>query len=180
MFRRVIPNAGLKAIIITFSIIAFSVAVGLNNYLLLFFDSFGLGRGTGDLSNRGFIWVEAYSYILSNPVLGIGPGVFSEISELRAGAHNLFLTISLETGLVGMFLFGGYLFLYFLGILRESRSNREGLLLLAMFSCFWFPIVSSGHWELAPFSWLLLGFFQRLTSIERDGASVRIRVFADA
>ena len=178
--RRFIPNSGLKGIIYSMVIISLGVAVGFTDFVLSFFDSFGSGRGTGDLSNRGFIWAEAYSYMFSHPIIGIGPGSFADISELRAGAHNIFLTIGLDGGLVGILLFGSFIFFYLRNVLQKALSNREGMVLLAMFSCFWFPIVSSGHWELAPFSWLLLALFGRLSSIEKDRRTVKLRIFTRA
>lgn len=176
LLRRFIPNVGLKAIIIVMLLIGLSVSLGLAQHLMPFFDTIFAGRSTGDLSNRGLIWAEAFTYLLSNPFLGIGPGSFAEVSELHAGAHNLLLTISLESGLLGLFLFSGFVFLFLRGVYRKSRTPREGLTLLAMFMCFWLPIVTSGHWELAPFSWLLLAFFERLVSTEGDGKAIRSRV----
>lgn len=175
LLRRIIPNAGLKAIVVVMLLIGFSVSLGLAQLLMSFFDTIFAGRSTGDLSNRGVIWAEAFTYLFSNPFLGIGPGSFAEVSELNAGAHNLLLTISLESGLLGLFLFSGFVFLFLRGVYRRSRTPREGLTLLAMFMCFWLPIVTSGHWELAPFSWLLLAFFERLVSIEGDGTVMRFR-----
>lgn len=176
--RRYIPRFGLQTIIYSLLLIGFSISAGLTQFALSFFDSFIDGRGTGNLSDRGLIWAEAYIHAIEHPILGIGPGSFAAISELRAGAHNLLLTIQLEGGLVGVTLFGGFLLLFLRGIFAKAPTHRRGLVLIALFLCYWLPIVSSGHWELAPFSWLLLALFGRLVSIENDGNSVRFRVVA--
>lgn len=174
--RSIIPLFVLKMIIVSMFAISLSFSAGLVDFIVPFIESLFASRGTGDLSGRHAIWAEAYTYIFSNPLLGIGAGAFSELSDLQVGAHNIVLSILLESGVVGIFLFGGFIYYFLRGIYQKAKARREGLFLIALFCCFWLPIVSSGHWELAPFSWLLLAFFERLVAIERDGKGVKVRM----
>lgn len=72
-----------------------------------------------ETSNLGriFIWKETLKSIISNPVLGVGIGNFpiilsQEISLTKAGssAHNLYLNVGAEMGVLAMFVFIWFLF----------------------------------------------------------------------
>lgn len=69
---------------------------------------------TGETSNSGriFIWKETLKSIVSEPLLGVGIGNFpvvlkEDVALLKAGAsaHNLYLNIAAEIGLVGFAIF---------------------------------------------------------------------------
>jgi O-antigen ligase len=62
-----------------------------------------------NLSGRDMIWHDTLDYLQKDPVrwiIGSGPG---SASELSYNAHNLYLQIILENGIVGLFVFA-YLF----------------------------------------------------------------------
>lgn len=131
-------------------------------------------RNTGDLSGRTLIWAEATKMIAEYPFLGIGPGSFVEISMIGVGAHNFFFIILLETGFVGLFVMMGFFF----SVLRRVASDTTRAnyaFLLAMFSAYWFPIATSGHWETAPFSWLTMGFMAQLAAVSGNIARKMMR-----
>ncbi len=49
---------------------------------------------------REDVWDEAWRYVQSNPYMGYGPGWASE-NLMRNHAHNLFLQMEIDTGIVG-------------------------------------------------------------------------------
>lgn len=78
------------------------------------------------------IWRETPNIIIAHPYLGVGEGNFSKISpqyglrdvggEPYDHAHDLGLTIAAETGLIGLFVFGGFL----VSVTRAGISALRG------------------------------------------------------
>lgn len=54
----------------------------------------------GSFEHRRALNREAIGFISTNPVLGIGPGVYIERTDLGNNAHNVFLLMWAETGVV--------------------------------------------------------------------------------
>lgn len=121
-------------------------------------------RGSGDLSGRNLIWSEAILYIQQFPFLGIGPGSFALVNLSGVGAHNFFLIILLETGVFGAAIFAVF-FLRFFRLFFTMRDSGLGGYLMGSFSAYWFPLVSSGHWETSPFSWMVVALFACLAQM---------------
>lgn len=102
-----------------------------------FFSSFSSHDGSN--TERLRLWEESLSFIAARPFFGTGLGNYPLAVKPSASyrepiyAHNLYLDIALETGIVGLFFFGGFLFL---GLARTWRYwKKEGSLLsLALFS----------------------------------------------
>ena len=93
------------------------------------------------------LWQEASVFISERPWLGTGLGNYPLLVKPSAlyrepiYAHNLFLDIALETGLIGLFLFVSF---FFLGISAAWKKWREGrdIFSLALFSAL---ILFSAH-----------------------------------
>lgn len=123
-------------------------------------------RGMGDLSRRDVIWAEAIDYIVRYPLFGIGPNSFAGVSTIGSGAHNFVLIIALETGILGVALF----FFFFWNVFRlflTFKNKRAGSYLVGAFSAYWFPLMSSGHWETSPLSWIVVASFLRIAYLYR-------------
>jgi O-antigen ligase len=60
---------------------------------------------TGDLGGRINLWLQSISFFYSQPVIGIGSGALSSIFVMGAMAHNTFLSVLTEGGLIGFILF---------------------------------------------------------------------------
>ncbi|OGI24749.1 MAG: hypothetical protein A3E38_00655 [Candidatus Moranbacteria bacterium RIFCSPHIGHO2_12_FULL_54_9] len=96
-------------------------------------------QSDGSNVERLRLWQEGAASVAARPWLGTGLGNYPLLVKPSAEyrepiyAHNLFLDIALETGLVGLFFFAGWLFL---GIWSAwKRWQREGdLVALALFS----------------------------------------------
>ena len=113
--------AGGLVSIITFYIL-FTPAV-LKRIISIF-----LMRGDSSTSFRMNVYGASFHMFLDNPVFGIGIGntAFREVYGyyMRSGfdalsAYNIFLEISVEMGLIGLFIFTLYLFLLF----NDTRIN---------------------------------------------------------
>lgn len=138
-------------------ILSLLISLGSLNFLLGYLDSFS-ERGTGDLSGRGPLWADAIHHIQKSPVLGIGPGSFEATNLSGVGAHNFFLLIPLETGIFGIVVIS-VLFFHLFKLLMGLRNPRMSAFLIGIFSAYWFPIASSGHWETSPLSWMVVALF---------------------
>lgn len=92
--------------------------------------------GGGNLTGRTEIWHDAYLRFLDNPILGVGSDAFATVSEHRLVAHNSFLSVLVETGIVGLLLF-------------------ITLLTIALISAFKLPKLESSLWRTVLFIWFL-------------------------
>ncbi|MGR3572928.1 O-antigen ligase family protein [Brevirhabdus sp.] len=167
--RNVAPRLLLRLIPVMALSISLLVAFGFLEFLFGYMDSF-FDRGTGDLSGRILIWGEALLFIQQSPILGIGPGSFPSVNFSGSGAHNFFLIILLETGILGGAIFTIF-FAKFFRLFFVMHNRKLGGYLMGIFSAYWFPLVSSGHWETSPFSWMVVALFIRFAYIckTKDG-----------
>ncbi len=92
--------------------------------------------GGGNLTGRTDIWHDAYLRFLDNPILGVGSDAFATVSEHRLVAHNSFLSVLVETGIVGLILF-------------------VTLFAIALFCTFKLPILESRLWKTVMVIWFL-------------------------
>ena len=109
--------------------------------------------GGGNLTGRTQIWHDAYSRFLDNPILGVGSNAFKSVSEHGLVAHNSFLSVLVETGLIGLLLFLTLLAIAFISSIHlpklESRLWRTTLLI-------WFLGASALTFEHHKPTWLVL------------------------
>lgn len=145
----------LIGVFVVVGLLLFLVSAGLMDLLLLPLDFFGQDRQTGDLSGRLLIWPMARHYISEAPLLGIGVGAFADINQMKIGSHNVILTMMLEGGALGLGLFLVVIFGSLWPALSKNASTNSRFAAGA-FLVYWTPIALSGHWELAPASWLIL------------------------
>lgn len=154
-------------VFITTMCAALLLSTGLFDYLLLAIDS-ATSRSTGDLTGRLHIWPEASRLIGEYPLLGIGTGSFIDVGDSQVGAHNLILTVLLETGFVGLCI----MFMFFVSVFSSIMKNMDrevGAYILMLFAMYFVPIATSGHWEGSPFSWLLVAFTYNLARVAKPG-----------
>jgi O-antigen ligase len=59
----------------------------------------------GDLNNRTNIWLQGLATFAEHPILGIGGNMFPSINRWDKAAHNSFLAILVELGLIGFAIF---------------------------------------------------------------------------
>ncbi len=59
----------------------------------------------GDLAGRMKIWENGLQTLAEHPVVGVGSGAFREASPTENVAHNTYLSVATELGMVGIILF---------------------------------------------------------------------------
>ena len=95
----------------------------------------------GDVSNRGVIWKAALQLYTESPVLGIGTGSFlsavGTVLGYRIPAHNAFLLVLVEMGIIGFLLFT----VNFLVVLRPLLQLRGPEKMFYL--CLWLALVVS-------------------------------------
>jgi len=104
-------------------------------------DSISGGAGGDRLNGRLDVWGAGWDVFTKNPVLGVGAGAFP-IATLPYGlpsadnhtgiiAHNTYLSVLSETGLVGFLLFGGILATV-INAVRKCQTGERGALTAAL------------------------------------------------
>jgi O-antigen ligase len=151
-------------------LIGISFSLGFLSPFLQWVDSFS-ERSTGDLSGRLLIWNEAIKFISQNLALGVGPGAFIKLNSFEVGAHNLFLTIMLDIGLIGLTVF--VFFLYSIYSTMKKNGAIGAKLFLALL-VYWMPMALSGHWETAPFSWAVVAFAINASAYQQSFLEARL------
>lgn len=86
---------------------------------------------------RAILWEEAYRFLSTNPLVGIGPGRFDEESptaradEDARWAHNEFLQVGAEAGVPGLILLTGIFFVALAIQGSAAPTNRSAALAAA-------------------------------------------------
>lgn len=114
----------------------------------------GSSISSGDLTGRVDIWDEGVEFFLESPVIGIGAGTFREWSSHHQPAHNVFLSILAETGIVGMLLFLMVLLLVVWQMPRYKSWWERGLWLILL--VVWSAGAIALNWEYRKVTWLIL------------------------
>jgi len=115
---------------------------------------------SGNFSRRGQIWKAGWQVFRQHPIVGVGAGSFeaSVASQLEAtrtrAAHNAFLAVGVELGLIGFALFFGMLLALLAGCLQLPGFDRRlGVILLAV----WGMTSMVSNWEYHKVTWLVFG-----------------------
>lgn len=118
--------------------------------------------GKSLLSGRDAIWEELFEIIKLKPLLGHGAHLHSgDFIQSGLGAHNLYLQISLQVGLVGVFLLILFLFILW-KLLWSVRSNKSARLTASFFTgiliyqTFELSLIQ-GNFGLGILQWVIIG-----------------------
>lgn len=107
----------------------------------------------GDLGGRVALWWQAIAVFSNHPLLGLGGGTLD--SAIGSAAHNTFISILAETGIVGTILFFMILAIVFFQAMNIPNGNSG--LWVAIFLT-WAIGVCSLSWEFRKLTWLFLNF----------------------
>jgi O-antigen ligase len=124
----------------------------------------------GSFSGRGKLWRAGLAVFPENPVFGYGTGGFKSAITPRLGlasqvAHNSFLSVLVEQGIVGFLLYMMMFLAVFRSVLKlPTLERRFALVLLATLGVAMFPLT----WEDNRAVWFilaaLLGFSQAMAA----------------
>jgi len=103
--------------------------------------------------NRLQLWSAAWELIVSNPLMGVGPGQFPEASGLGVFPHNGFLSILAEFGLLGFSFYAAIVFCVLLKSIRQETLWTSLVMAVALL-----PIVATGVWERQAILFACLAF----------------------
>jgi len=107
----------------------------------------------GDLNNRTNIWREGLASFIEHPIIGIGTNMYRSINSLGKVAHNSFISILVEVGLIGLALFAMILAIAVaLAMGQPTWDKNFWLALLAV----WVIGASTLTWEHRKSTWLFL------------------------
>jgi O-antigen ligase len=113
----------------------------------------GTSIATGDLTGREEIWREGLASFSEHPLTGIGSGAFRAITQSGKGAHNIFVSVLTEVGLIGLVLFAIMLAICVHQALRQPKWTS--LLWLAVLLVWTLGVLVHG-WEERKQTWLFL------------------------
>ena len=106
-----------------------------------------------DIGGRVNIWRDALAVFSQHPFIGVGTGTHNY--TIGGSAHNTYLSVLAESGLIGLFLF---FFILALVLNQAARLFKEyaGLWFSVFFV--WAIGVLSLSWEVKKVTWLILSF----------------------
>lgn len=99
----------------------------------------GLNELSSGSHNRYTIWMYAGRLIKKNPIFGYGCGnFFSAIATIykTCAAHNLYVLLMVEGGLIGIMLFGRYIWTLIRELLQQKDFSTFALLLMVLIMAF--------------------------------------------
>lgn len=112
---------------------------------------------SGNLNYRLDIWLSGLNVFMNNPLLGIGAGTFSvgvlPYLGMEASPHNLFLSILVGQGLIGLFIFAAIITVLLVAVWHLPQLQfKLCIILLAT----WMTGVMALGWEHRKPTWFLL------------------------
>ena len=108
----------------------------------------------GDIGGRLNIWREGLVVYVEHPVLGVGSGAFRSTVEAGHEAHNAFLSVLIDLGIIGFLLFAAALGIAGHQAIRQPKwESRFWLTVLLV----WAVGASSLNWVHRKPTWLFLG-----------------------
>ncbi|MEK7124041.1 MAG: O-antigen ligase family protein [Patescibacteria group bacterium] len=122
--RKKITAVGLAVLIVSIILLNFNNPISQR-----FYATFNLTEGSN--TQRIAIWKEAFGFFKQNPLFGIGIGNYALEKNILSGerdpsnAHNLYLDIAAETGILGL---AAWLILIF-GSLYRLMKNKNSVAL---------------------------------------------------
>ena len=126
----------------------------------------GTEISTGALGGRGHIWKLGLQTYAQHPVLGVGAGAFKAAVGIGKVAHNVFISVLVELGIVGIALFLGVVGVALANALKHPLWGTRFWLTLLMI---WFIGASSLSWERRKLTWLVLTLTAASAAVQQGG-----------
>ena len=109
----------------------------------------------GDLNGRTGQWAQGLRAFMEHPVLGVGTDMYRTVNTLNKTAHNSYLSVLVEEGLIGFTIFVSILGIVALQVLRLPKWDRNFWLTSLLV---WAIGASTLTWEHRKTTWLFLTF----------------------
>jgi O-antigen ligase len=122
---------------------------------------------SGTLNDRAIIWDLGMEAFGERPLTGVGGGAFPAAIEKAAGvrelAHNTFISVAVEMGLVGLLLFGSVMVVLTVPLVRSySVRTMPGVILLLTLLVGITPLT----WEFRKPTWLVIALLLVLGGVQ--------------
>ena len=126
----------------------------------------GTSITTGDIGGRAAIWKESLGLFADRPFTGVGSGAHERAAvKTSKVAHNVFISVLVELGIIGLGLFLAILVVVLFGAVNQPRwHSRLWLTMLAT----WGLGVATLTWEYRKPTWLVLSFAVCSAALQRD------------
>ena len=108
---------------------------------------------TGDFGGRVNLWLQSLSFFYNHPLFGIGSGALTSNSVMGAMAHNTFLSVLTEVGLIGFILF---MCILVVTLQQAIKQEKAYALLWTTILAIWTIGVFTLTWEYRKATWLIL------------------------
>jgi len=118
----------------------------------------------GTLNNRTNNWLEGLESWAEHPLLGVGSNMYRSVNSLGKVAHNSFLSVLVEVGLIGFVLFGLILLIAISQAWRQPTWEKSFWLSLLLV---WAIGASSLTWEHRKTTWLFLSLVTASAALTR-------------
>lgn len=107
----------------------------------------------GDLNQRTGLWREGLEAFVEQPLLGVGSNMYRSVNSLGKVAHNSFISVLVEVGLIGFAIFGTILALAIVNAWKHPIWDRGFWIVLLLV---WAIGASSLTWEYRKPTWLFM------------------------
>ncbi len=117
----------------------------------------------GTLNGRTGIWDSGIETFKDSPILGVGSGSFLEASiensetGIEFAAHNSYLSVLVENGLIGFIVFALMLGIMFFSAYRIKKRDSIRWLSLTLITA-WLILSFASHAEAQKYTWVIFGF----------------------
>lgn len=115
--------------------------------------SLGASVEAKDLGGRVGLWLQSINILSKHPLLGLGSGALD--SAIGSAAHNTFISVVTETGIIGLVFFIIILAIVFIQALSIPNENSKHWVAIYLI---WIIGVFSLSWEFRKLTWLFLNF----------------------
>jgi O-antigen ligase len=129
----------------------------------------------GDLNGRTLQWSQGLVSFADHPVLGVGTNRYRSVNSLGKLAHNSYVSVLVELGLVGLTLFVGVIGIALARALETHGWDRYFWLTILSV---WAIGASTLTWEYRKSTWLFLSLMVAAGAEARARARQRTAAFA--
>jgi len=130
----------------------------------------------GDLNRRTPNWQEGLDSFAEHPLRGVGGNMYRSVNSRGKLAHNSFLSVLVELGLIGFALFGIILVIAAIQALTQSRWDASFWVTTLLV---WVIGASTLTWEYRKTTWLFLGLLMVSAALVRQDEQARPLVQPD-
>jgi O-antigen ligase len=118
----------------------------------------------GDLTGRTVIWREGFQAFTETPILGVGSNMYRSVNSVGKVAHNSFLSVLVELGLVGFLLFGLILTIVVIQAWKQPKWERRLWITMLLV---WTIGATTLTWEHRKTTWLFWGLLVASAAINQ-------------